>query len=142
MIFCDTSAIAKLYVLEKDSSAMRTILENDDQVFVSDLARAELMSVFHKQLREKIWTRDIFMEAVGQFSNDDIGGFWTWLPLDAIIIEASAKLYTTLPDTVFLRAADSLHLLTARHHGFTEIYTYDRHQTKASPSLGIKPLTA
>jgi len=121
---------------------MRTILENDDQVFVSELARAELMSVFHKQLREKIWTRDIFMEAVGQFSNDDIGGFWTWLPLDAIIIEASAKLYTTLPDTVFLRAADSLHLLTARHHGFTEIYTYDRHQTKASPSLGIKPLTA
>ena len=142
MIFCDTSAIAKLYLVEKESTSMRAKLETEDQVFVSELVRAELMSVFHRQLRERKWTRDNFMTAVRQFTNDDLGGFWTWLPLDATIIEAAAKIYTTLPDTVFLRSADCLHLVTAMHHSFSEIYTYDTHQTAAATSLGLKPMTA
>ena len=142
MIFCDTSAIAKLYLVEKESTSMRAKLETEDQVFVSELVRAELMSVFHRQLRERKWTRDNFMTAVRQFTNDDLGGFWTWLPLDAMIIEAAAKIYTTLPDTVFLRSADCLHLVTAMHHSFSEIYTYDTHQTAAATSLGLKPMTA
>ena len=93
-------------------------------------------------LREKKWPRDKFITAVRQFTNDDIGGFWTWLPLDITIIDAAAKTYTTLPDTVFLRAADCLHLVTALHHGVAEIFTYDTHQTAAAPAVGIKPITA
>ena len=141
MIFCDTSAIAKLYLVEKESPAMRAKLETEDQVFISELVRAELMSVFHRQLREKKWTRDKFMIAVRQFTNDDLGGFWTWLSLDTGIVEAAAKTYTTLPDSVFLRSADCLHLVTALHHNFSEIYTYDTHQTAAAIALGLKPKT-
>ena len=142
MIFCDTSAIAKFYVAEKESPAIRARLEAEDQVCVSELVRAELMSVFHRQLREKKWSRDKFLTAVRQFTNDDIGGFWTWLPLDATIIEAAAKTYTTLPDTVWLRTADCLHLVTAMHHGFAEIFTYDANQSAAALALGLKPLNA
>ena len=142
MIFCDTSAVAKLYVVEKESLAMRKLLETEDQVFISELVRVELMGVFHRQLREKKWTRAKFLTAVRQFTNDDIGGFWTWLPLDATIIEAAARTYTTLPDSVLLRAADCLHLVTAMHHSLSEIYTYDRHQIASATALGIKPVTA
>ncbi|HOD46156.1 MAG TPA: type II toxin-antitoxin system VapC family toxin [Opitutaceae bacterium] len=142
MIFCDTSAVAKLYVAEKESPAMRALLESEDQVALSELVRAELMGVFHRQLREGRWTRAQFMVAVRQFSNDDLGGFWTWLPLDSTIIESAAKTYTTLPDQIFLRSADCLHLVTALHHSFTEIYTYDAHQTAAAVALGIKPQRA
>jgi predicted nucleic acid-binding protein len=142
MIFCDTSAIAKFYVTEKESTAIRTLLEAEDQVFISELVRAELMSVFHRQMRDKKWTREKFMTAVSQFTNDDISGFWTWLPLDSTIIEAAAKTYATLPDTVWLRTADCLHLVTAIHHGFTEIYTYDANQSAAACALGLKPLNA
>ena len=53
-------------------------------------------------------------------------------------MEAAANTYTTLPDTVFLRAADCLHLVTALHHNFGQIYTYDIHQTRAAAALGIK----
>ena len=95
---------------------MRAKLETEDQVFVSELARTELMSVFHRQLREKKWTRDLFMSAVRQFTNDDLGGFWTWLPLDSAIIEVAAKTYTTLPDSVFLRSADCLHCSGSDEH--------------------------
>ena len=142
MIFCDTSAMAKLYVVERDSRPMRARLETEDQVFVSELARVELMSVFHRQLREKIWPREKFDAAVRQFNTDDIGGFWQWLPLDPTIIKAAATTYTTLTATVFLRAADCLHLITGLHSGFAEIHTYDKHQTAAAPALGLRPVTA
>lgn len=41
----------------------------------SELVRAKLMSVFHRQLREKEWTRAKFLTAVRQLTTDDIGGF-------------------------------------------------------------------
>jgi hypothetical protein len=138
VIFCDTSAIAKLYVFEGESPAMRARLEAEDQVCASELVRTELMGVFHRQLREKTWDRDRFMTAVRQFSRDDIGGFWTWLPLDSAVIEAAAQVYTTLPDSVYLRSADCLHLVTALRHNFSEIYTYDARQADAAGVLGLK----
>lgn len=137
MIFCDTSAAAKLYVPEKDSPVVRAKLESEDQVFISELARVELMGVFHRQLRERKWTPAQFQTAVRQFGNDDVSGFWTWLALDTATLEAAAKTYTTLPDSVFLRSADCLHLMTALHHGFTEIMTYDRHQILAASAVGL-----
>ena len=70
-----------------------------------------------------------------------IGGFWTWLPLDKTILEAAAKTFATLPDTVFLRASDCLHLVTALHYNFNEVYTYDNHQSAAAPTLGLKAIT-
>ena len=100
MICCDTSVIAKFYVAERESPALRTRLESEDPVCISELVRAELMSVFHRQLREKKWTRDNFLTAVRQFTNDEIGGFWTWLPLDA-----TAQARTGPPVHPFLRGA-------------------------------------
>lgn len=140
MIFCDTSTIAKIYVTEKESAAVRVLLEKEEQVFLSELARAELMGVFHRQLRDKKWTRDRFLTAVRQFTNDDIGDFWTWAPLDSDILDQAAKTYTTLPDAVFLRTSDCLHLVTALHHGFSEIHTHDVHQIKAAAALGLTPI--
>jgi predicted nucleic acid-binding protein len=140
MIFCDTSAAAKLYVVERESPAMRARLEGEDQVCVSELARTELMGVFHRQLREKAWSREQFLTAIRQFSHDDIGGFWTWLPLDGTVVKAASQVYTTLPETVFLRSPDSLHLVTALHHNFTEIFTYDVRQSAAANVLGLRPV--
>jgi uncharacterized protein len=140
MIFCDTSAIAKLYVVERESPAMRARLEEEDQVLVSELARTELMGVFHRHVRESTWGRDQFLTAIRQFNHDDIAGFWTWLPLDSTVIKAAAQVYATLPDSVFLRSADSLHLVTALHHNLTEIHTYDVRQSAAAIVLGLRPV--
>ena len=142
MIFCDTSFAAKLYVPEKESAAVRKLLETEDDVCLSALARTELMGVFHRRLREGKWSRADFLAVVRQFSQDDIGGFWTWLPLAGPILQAAAHTYTTLPETVFLRSADCLHLVTALHHNFAQIHTYDLHQTRAAPALGLKAATA
>ena len=140
MIFCDTSTIAKLYVPERESEVVRQRLESEDEVCVSELARPELMGVFHRRLREGRWSQADFQAAVRQFSHDDIGGFWTWLPLNREIITAAANTYATLPADVFLRTADCLHLITALHHNFTAIHTHDRHQTAAAATLGLEPV--
>jgi predicted nucleic acid-binding protein len=140
MIFCDTSTVAKLYVVEQESTSVRQRLEAEDEVYVSELVRTELMAVFHRKLRERRWTQAEFATATMQFTSDDLGGFWTWLPLDGQITLAAASVYSSLPANIFLRSADCLHLVTGLRHNFFEIFTHDRHQTDAAASLGMRPI--
>ena len=138
MIACDTSAVAKFYVSEKESRELRQLLENEDGVCVSELARPELLAVFHRRLREGTWERRDFAAAVRQFQHDDLAGFWTWLSLDSLIIRAAAEAFATLPASVFLRSSDCIHLVTALHHNFSEFLTFDLHQMKAAAAMGLR----
>ncbi len=140
MILCDTSTIAKFYVFELESAAVRDRLDAEDTVCISELVRVELMGVFHRRLREGKWNRDEFLNAAGQFAADDMRGYWSWLPLDSTIVEAAAKIFTTLPTSVFLRASDCIHLVTAIHHDFAAIFTHDKHQTASAVTLGLEPV--
>ncbi len=137
MLFCDTSTLAKYYVQEPESDAVRARLDAEDQVLLSEFARAELVAVFHRQLRERRWSRDEFATIVRQFSTDEVVGYWTWVPLDSGIIEKVVRSYPTLPEDVFLRAADCVHLVTALHQGFTEVHTHDAHQRDGAGALGL-----
>jgi len=114
---------------ESDSRAVRERLEAEDQVCVSELMRPELMGVFHRRMREGKWTRDEFLTVVRQFSTDDLGGFWTWLPLDTAITEAAARAYTTLPEASFF----GLRIVCISSRQFT------RAAQKSTPTTDIKP---
>jgi uncharacterized protein len=137
LIFCDTSALAKYYVGETGSAALRSRLESEDAVIASELARVELMSVFHRRMRERTWTREQFQTAANQLGRDDTAQYWTWVPVSSFLIGAASQLYLSLPENVFLRASDCLHLVTALHHGFEELCTFDRHQLAAAQGLGL-----
>ena len=137
MLFCDTSTLAKYYVQEPESGAVRARLDAEDQVLLSELARAEIVAVFHRQLRERKWTRDDFATVLRQLSTDEAVGYWTWVPLDSSIVEQVVRTFTTLPEDVFLRTADCLHLVTALQQGFTEVHTHDTHQRNGASALGL-----
>lgn len=137
MLFCDTSTLAKYYVQEPESDAVRARLDAEDQVFLSELARAEIVAVFHRQLRERKWTRDDFATVLRQLSTDEAVGYWTWVPLDSSIVEQVVRTFTTLPEDVFLRTADCLHLVTALQQGFTEVHTHDTHQRNGASAVGL-----
>jgi predicted nucleic acid-binding protein len=47
-----------------------------------------------------------------------------------------------LPSDVFLRSSDCIHIVTALHHNFDELVTYDLHQLKAASAMGLRPRTA
>jgi hypothetical protein len=90
------------------------------------------------RLREGRRDREAFHATVRQFQRDEAGGFWRWLPPDAAVVEQAVNASITLPDTVFLRTADCLHLVTAALHGLAEIHTPDLHQIKAPRSLALE----
>lgn len=51
------------------------------------------------------------------------------------------RLETTLssaPINTDIRAADALHLACAAEHGFTEVYSNDRHFLAAAPLFGLR----
>jgi predicted nucleic acid-binding protein len=137
MLFCDTSTLAKYYVQEPESDAVRARLDAEDQVLLSELARAEIVAVFYRQLRERKWSRDDFATVLRQLSTDEAVGYWTWVPLDSSIVEQVVRTFTTLPEDVFLRTADCLHLVTALQQGFTEVHTHDTHQRNGASALGL-----
>jgi len=141
MLFCDTSTLAKYYVREPESDAVRARLDVEDQVLLSELARAELAAVFHRQLREHKWSQDDFATVLRQFATDEAVGYWTWVPLDSTIVEHVVRTFITLPEDVFLRTADCLHLVTALRQGFTEIHTHDAHQRNGAGALGLAAVT-
>lgn len=141
MIFCDTSTLAKYYIPEKESLKVQPCLEKEDQVALSELARIELMAVFHRRLRENKWNQKEFTMVIQQFTRDDADGYWKWLPLDEPILKQGTKIFTTLSKEIFLRSSDCLHLITATHYQFSEIYTYDRHQSQAASAFGMIPIS-
>lgn len=140
MVFCDTSTLAKYYVREADSPAVREHLDAASGVMLSDLARPELMAVFHRRLREGRWSRKAFEVTVRQFQQDQRCGFWTWASLDSKTTAEAAEVFLILPETVYLRTADCLHLVTARREGFKSILTHDRHQSEAAASFGLNAI--
>ncbi|MDR1305548.1 MAG: type II toxin-antitoxin system VapC family toxin [Verrucomicrobiales bacterium] len=142
MMFCDTSFGARLYVPEQDSDTIRQIIEQHDAVSVSALFQVEVLSVFHRLWRENWWSQATFQASARQFQRDLAGGLWQLYPLTAGIIAEAVRRYETLPKTIFLRAADCLHLATALQHGFDEIHTFDRHQANAARAFGLRAVTA
>ena len=97
--------------------------------------------MFHRRLREGQWTTADFQAAARQLQHHDVSGFWTWLPLDSAILEQASAVFLTLAPTVYLRAADCLHLVSALHYRFQDVYTHDKHQIAAATVLGLNPIT-
>ena len=72
-----------------------------------------------------------------QLDMDESEALWEWIPLSSAIIEAVEDAFRNLPRDVFLRTGDAVHLISARAHGFAEIYSNDKHLLRAAPHLGL-----
>lgn len=136
--FCDTSTLAKFYVHEAESYKVMHVLGLCDVAFASEFAKAELMAVFHRRLREGKWSPKQFQIVLKQFQLDVNSNYWTWIPVSSEITTKVTETYATLSDKIFLRTADCYHLVTALHSGFDSILTYDKHQSLAAEEFGLK----
>ena len=99
---------------------------------------AEVACVFHRHLREgtlkaktAAQVRDAFLEDVG---NDA----WILVPVTNLILRRVELLTRTLPTSIFLRAGDAIHIVSAVEAGFHEIWTNDRHLLAATAHLGLQ----
>jgi len=59
------------------------------------------------------------------------------IPVSDAILHSVQSFVATMPANLVLRSGDALHLASARHEGFSEIWTNDRHMLRAASNFGI-----
>ncbi len=63
---------------------------------------------------------------------------WLLLPVTDRVLRQVEVLVRTLPRSMFLRAGDAIHIVSAVDSGFNEIWTNDRHLLAAAAHFGLK----
>jgi len=137
VIYFDTSYLVRLYVEDPGWDAVRALAATDD-VASAVHGRTETVAAFHRILREGHVDVLRFGELLKQFQDDCAASGLHWLPLTDAALSRVETAYASLPATIFLRAADALHLACAAEHGFTEIHSNDARLLAAAPHFGIK----
>lgn len=136
--YFDSTYLAKLYCPEHGSDY---VLEESGrhETLVSCLhARGEFVSTLHRKLREKTGNRTGMKELLEQFHDDCNAGRILLLPIRDNLFLRIENAFLRAPATMFLRAADALHLACAAEDGFTEVYSNDRHFLAAAPLFGLR----
>ncbi len=136
-MYLDSAYIAKYYVNEIDSGAVRRLLVGRSDVCSSAWAIVEVTSVFHRHMREGALAPDHFQEISQAFAEHIDAGLWTFVPLSSALLRKTAALIQSLPPDVPLRAGDAIHLATALDIGETEIWTNDRRLLAAASYFRI-----
>ena len=140
MSYFDSAYIAKFYVDEPDSDAVRRLADTLGRVYCCALGRIEVAGVFHRKWRESAFSEREFHEVLAQFTDDCTAGLWTWLSVTDRLIANAADSLRTLSKRITIRSADALHLACAREHGLRRVYTNDRRMLRAAPAFGIEAM--
>ncbi|MFN7940095.1 MAG: type II toxin-antitoxin system VapC family toxin [Thermoanaerobaculia bacterium] len=142
-LYCDASALAKLFLPEEGSTELNSRLFGRDDVLIADLALTEVASALGRRAREgglrdaaarRIYRRILATLADGAFRRVDL--------LSSTHREAERLLLAS--DRAPLRAADALHLALALGAGAGTVLTYDRVLARAAraQSLAVWPEVA
>lgn len=138
MSYFDSAYIAKFYVDEPESDAVRQLAESLGRVHCNALGRIEVTSVFHRKWREGAFTVREYREVTAQFVDDCNAGLWTWLSVTDSLIANTAEAVRSLGKTIVIRTVDALHLVCAREHGLQRVYSNDRHMLLAATAFGVE----
>jgi hypothetical protein len=129
--------LAKCYLDEDGSAEVRALARNRDHIACSEYGRMELHAVLHRNLREGWIPRTQLDVLFRQLDLDEKERLWTWLPLTERVMAEVASAFRVLPESVFLRTGDAIHLATARMNAFTEIWSGDLRLLSAAPHFGL-----
>jgi predicted nucleic acid-binding protein len=137
VIYFDTAYIAKCYLNERGSAEVRGLAGGAERVACCALGRLELAATIHRNLREGAISASQSRLILRQFDLDEADRIWTWLPVTPELLAAAAAKYRALRPSIYLRAADALHLVCAMEHGFNEFWSSDRHLLAAAPAFDL-----
>ena len=140
MAYFDTAYLLKCYLKEQGWHRVRALAAERGRIACSVYGRLELHAALHRKLREGELTAEQHQAVLGQLSVDEATGVWHWIPLSAAVMTAVVDLFRHLPSEVFLRTGDAVHLISAREHGFQEIFSSDRRLLAAAQHAGIAGL--
>jgi predicted nucleic acid-binding protein len=136
--YFDVSYLAKLHWREPGTAAVEVLARGLSTIACGIHGRMEFAAVGHRKVREKAADLSQAQSAFAQLQRDTVGGGIIWLPLEARVYRRVESFFINDPGSVFLRASDALHLACAAEHGFTEVYSNDRHFLAAAPLFGLR----
>ncbi len=135
--YFDTAYLLKLYRPEPGADAVRALAATADVLVCSLHGRAELIAAAHRKVREGSATPAHVEALLAQVAADQAAGALDWLPITDAHLERVTDVFRHAPATVYLRAADALHLASAAEAGFAEICSNDRHLLAAASLFGL-----
>ncbi len=133
-LYCDTSALLKLYLPEPGSEEFNEVIEGRDDVLVSDLAVTEIISAVARRLRQRVLTR----EAARRLQHAILGrldeGVYQRVELTRDVHRRAEHFLLSLPETP-LRAADALHLALATSARAASLASFDARLVAAARAV-------
>lgn len=136
-MYLDSAYIAKFYVNETDSDAVRGLIRQADALVTSAWSLGEVNCVFHRHMREGGLSVTQYHELARLFLKHVDEGLWSLIPVSDSLLMRVCSWVGSAPKSVYLRAGDAVHLTTAREFGEREIWTNDRHMLAAARHFGL-----
>ena len=136
ILFCDTSALLKLYIVEAQSDALKVLVQEAEAVAVCRIAWAEAYAALSRRARE-VSEDSLLIEQAKTALADDWPHFVV-LEIDQPLVELAGE----YADTFALRGYDSIQLAAAFEAGRisqTPIFfaCFDTRLNKAAKLLGM-----
>jgi uncharacterized protein len=135
-LYCDTSALLKLYLPEPGSDEFNAVVEGRDDVLVSDLAVTEFVSALARRLRQG----SLAQEAARRLHDAILGrldeGVYRRVELTRHVHRRAEQFLLSLPGTP-LRAADALHLALATTARAASLASFDARLTATARAVGL-----
>jgi len=135
-IYCDASALVKLYVPEAESDDLNRTLEGRRDLLVSDLSITEIVSSLSRRRREgnlEAATASRLHRAILDHVED---GVYRRVELISATHREAERLLLSVA-AVPLRAADALHLALAVSGDAASLLTFDRRLSHAAKAIGL-----
>src|SRR5262249_34016006 len=135
-LYCDPSALAKLYMPEAGSDEFNTIVEGRDDVLVSDLAVTEIVSAIARRQRQGSVTPETARRLQHVILARLDEGVYLRVELTRDV-HRRAEHYLLTRREARLRAADALHLALATSARAASLASFDARLAAAARSSGL-----
>jgi len=135
-LYCDTSALLKVYLRELGSDELNQVLKGRGDIIVSDLAVTEIASALSRSVRQGAATPEVargVLRAVVARLDDGVSQR-VELTRD---VHRRAEHYLFSLTEIPLRAADALHLALATSARAASLASFDRRLSAAARAVGL-----
>ena len=135
-LYCDTSALLKLYLAEPGSAEFTRAVAGRDDLVVSDLAVTEIASALSRRVRQGAVTPEGARRVHRTILESLDGAPYQRVELTREVHRRAEHLLLT-PTKTPLRAADALHLALALSARAASMATFDARLAAAARAVGL-----